>query len=488
MAARPALREQYELYLRKSRRSTRISNLIIVAAFACALVVAYLTLYNALVTEVPTRAELSRHQLSDVFVDLYIEIESLRENLTATIVRDFVLFFGLPLMLLVLLLILVHQQLSDYASRRIFNTPALVEQLLVYWKAGLATQRVWWVASSLLLFGLGGGAMMAMPKLAALAADPAALARAMLLIGLAWILVAALLWTAAASRRRVASLVSPSFARRTALDGVVAIGLASCALVLLVAGSNLIASALSTRLHTRLADVYSEIPSSVTAADFREGMSSDECDLIVASIDSLYSLLQRVDEAGSAVGGLINELVTLENVSCVFFCFCFVLYIITGPTVLQTEYRRPWLALVAIPVGAVVIERASDVFLSLYDQMGWFQYVAKVAVIAAAFTLGQMSGIYLKRVLEGGQSCPRCSFPIHETDQVCRSCGTRVGLLSMGELVGNAVSRELHIASCQHLRRLSDDKKRKFKRPEEAYWDGFDNCGTCLGGSGYRVE
>ncbi len=480
----PTLHERYRNYVAARRQGRRVTTVlcVLIALGGCAAM--HLWLQSQPAMHVQKREALSHY--SQQFVGGYIELMSINRELASAVLSVATWCFGIPILTAIVIIPLLQGVSAEVLRARLFNKPALAAQLMHDEYPYLKTIRTFHVLAALLLLTIFAGPIILAQRVDDWPTKPELVKRIGLGI-IAGIVVVQLLWIALASRKHRPRLISPLYARRSTYSMMAQLTFFGLFVIGTVNFLNAASLLFAKHVHARISEFRLTLDACKTNIDTRQ-FADDEHEVLAQTVEIVSRNLDSGDELADSLLGFGQQVTTRETVACVFFLCCFLCFVQLAPKLLQLEYRRVWLAALAVPIAAIVFDYLGAAIVGLYHDLDWARYLARVSVIAAIFVLGQASGIFIKHILENAPTCPRCSFSAHPSDSSCKECGTRLDLLRHGQLIGNVESRELHAPSCVHAERLAPRKRRLFENAEQAYWEGFDNCGTCLRGSGYVAK
>lgn len=208
----------------------------------------------------------------------------------------------------------------------------------------------------------------------------------------------------------------------------------------------------------------------------------DECRHMYERI----SISTRPGEGGLFLISLSEPQGVRDFLSTVIVIAGILAYLHVGALCIRLDYVKPLLALFLTFGAVVAIHYLIGGVQALADRAGLARGYVQAAMVLFAYVLGQITSLFIRSGVSGGIRCPRCGSECRPDFSLCGTCGTNVDRVYDAPLYGNPSPRsmQLHHRSCATIRSLvSSSRAVVFMRAEDAYWEDYDNCGLCLGGS-----
>jgi hypothetical protein len=171
-----------------------------------------------------------------------------------------------------------------------------------------------------------------------------------------------------------------------------------------------------------------------------------------------------------------------QLIAALFVVICGIACLDIGLTLARHQYRQPLYGLGLGLLAALALTAAESVLGELMPSNGVARFAAAFGIVLLVFMLGQISALAIRVWTDGGHTCPACLERISGTER-CPRCGLRMDKLGDTDFIANRTTGELHVKSCHHLARVPTENQTEFCSLEDALWEGYDTCGTCLGGS-----
>lgn len=395
--------------------------------------------------------------------------------------------FWLPFVFALVLAFACVLAISFFGNRKLFNRPGLAQQLILF-SHYQVMHRGRLTKQGVLLFTI---IALCVPFLAVFDAH-AIHAQLLVLTTLAATAVLVLRWEYCVQKEYpIKALLTPMMANRLCISTMLTLGAFLIGTCIMLSIGVFAARSCVQQIVNRLHMVEGRVHAWSDQRTSDPSLADLESDAVKNAEDYL------VDRIGSTATGLSSHgfLVSLGDdrsnririglLSAFLFSAMAIGCLYCGRFIWRIEMRDTTIPVLTALLAAFVLEWISNNVVVLFEQVGWSNYLPRLTVVFGIFLAGQLSALWIRLGAGPRTVCSRCCSYVYPDQLRCTVCGTRLALLRRGSLVGNLESRELHDEACHHATRLAPTNRKMFTDAEDAYWEGFDNCGQCLGGSNF---